>query len=101
MIREAAAGGAKIVMTTECFLDGYSVKDKKIPEETYRALGEPVPHGKYFRKLAALADELDLFLLSIQSRTILGDRLYIEQEEAGSGMDSKQVFFFDIPLQDG
>jgi predicted amidohydrolase len=64
MIREAAAGGAKIIVTTECFLDGYAIADKSIPLETYRALGEPIPGGPYFRKLAALARELGIFLVA-------------------------------------
>ena len=64
MIREAARGGAQIVSTTECFLDGYAIADKSIPLETYRALGEPIPGGAYFRKLTALADELDIHLLA-------------------------------------
>jgi len=64
MIREAAGGGAQIVVTTECFLDGYAIADKSIPLETYRALGEPIPGGKHFRKLASLADELDIHLVA-------------------------------------
>ena len=48
LIREAAARGAEIVITTECFLDGYAIHDKSIPLEAYRALGEPVPDGPYF-----------------------------------------------------
>jgi len=64
MIREAAVGGAKIVVTTECFLDGYAIADKSIPLETYRALGEPIPDGKHFQRLAALADELDVHLVA-------------------------------------
>src|SRR5512137_2366651 len=47
MVREAAANGARIVVTTECFLDGYAIQDKSIPLDQYRALGEPVPGGKY------------------------------------------------------
>lgn len=62
MIREAAANGAEIVCTTECFLDGYAIADKSIPLETYRKLGEPIPTGEYFQKLAELADELDIHL---------------------------------------
>ncbi len=62
-IRQAAAGGAKIVCTTECFLDGYAIADKSIPLDTYRALGESIPEGEYCRKLAKLADELDIHLL--------------------------------------
>lgn len=64
MIREAAAGGAKIVCTTECFLDGYAIADKSNPLQEYRALGEVIPGGKYFEKLRALADELDIYLIA-------------------------------------
>lgn len=64
MIRAAAAGGAEIVCTTECFLDGYAIHDKSIPLATYRALGEQIPGGAYFRQLAALADELDIHLVA-------------------------------------
>jgi predicted amidohydrolase len=64
LIREAAAHGAKIVCTTECFLDGYAIADKSIPLETYRALGEPIPQGEYFRRLSALARELKILLIA-------------------------------------
>lgn len=64
MIREAAARGARIVCTTECFLDGYAIKDKTIPLDDYRALGEPIPDGDCYKKLAALADELDITLVA-------------------------------------
>src|SRR5262252_1387293 len=64
MIRQAAAGGAKIVCTTECFLDGYAIADKSIPLDVYRALGEPIPTGPYFKRLAKLADELNIHLIA-------------------------------------
>ena len=64
MVREAARGGARIVVTTECFLDGYAIKDKSIPLADYRALGEPIPDGKYFQRLAALAGELKIHLVA-------------------------------------
>ena len=64
MIREAAARGAQIVVTTECFLDGYAIADKSIPLDTYRALGEPIPTGACYRKLAALAKELKIHLVA-------------------------------------
>jgi predicted amidohydrolase len=35
MLREAAAGGAKIVCTTESFLDGYAIGDKSEPPGDY------------------------------------------------------------------
>ena len=65
MIREAAAKGARIVVTTECSLDGYAVADRKnISDADWRALGEPIPTGAYFKKLAALAKELKIFLVA-------------------------------------
>src|SRR6516162_328620 len=39
LIREAAAHGAQIVVTTECFLDGYSAEDRTVSQQHYRALG--------------------------------------------------------------
>jgi len=64
LIREAAAHGAQIVCTTECFLDGYAIADKSIPLQQYRALGEPIPQGPYFRKLSMLARELNIMLIA-------------------------------------
>ncbi len=64
LIREAAAHGAQIVCTTECFLDGYAIADKSIPLEQYRVLGEPIPQGEYYQKLAGLARELKILLIA-------------------------------------
>lgn len=64
LIREAAKNGAKIICTTECFLDGYAIADKTIPPEKYRKLGEPIPAGPYFKRLAALAGELKIHLVA-------------------------------------
>jgi predicted amidohydrolase len=64
LIREAAKKGAQIVCTTECFLDGYAIADKSIQLDEYRALGEPIPGGVYFRRLAALAGELKIHLVA-------------------------------------
>ncbi len=62
MIREAAERGAQLAVTTECFLDGYAVRDKSIPLDAYFAMGEPLPDGPYFRRLAELARELEIHL---------------------------------------
>ncbi len=64
LIREAARGGADIVVTTECFLDGYAIRDKKIPLERWREIAEPIPDGPCFKKIAALADELNIHLVA-------------------------------------
>ena len=64
LIREAAGQGAKIVVTTECFLDGYAIRDKKIPQDRWMALAEPIPGGPCFDRLRCLADELDVCLVA-------------------------------------
>jgi predicted amidohydrolase len=64
MIREAARHGARLVVTTECFLDGYAFDDHTIPLADYRALAESIPGGPYFRRLAALAGELKIYLIA-------------------------------------
>jgi predicted amidohydrolase len=64
LIEEAAKGQAQLVCTTECFLDGYAIKDKTIPLADYRALGEPIPDGELYRRLAALADRLEIHLIA-------------------------------------
>ena len=64
LIEQAARGKAQLVCTTECFLDGYAIKDKTIPLADYQALGETIPDGKYCRRLAKLADKLDIFLIA-------------------------------------
>lgn len=64
LIKQAAQGGAQLVCTTECFLDGYAIHDKSIPLNEYRALGEPIPNGPYYQRLANLADRLDIYLVA-------------------------------------
>jgi len=64
LIREAAGRGAKIVVTTECFLDGYAIRDKTIPRDRWMELAEPIPGGRYFEHLRRLADELDIHLVA-------------------------------------
>jgi beta-ureidopropionase len=64
LIREAAEHGAQLVVTTECFLDGYAFDDRTLPPDKYRALGEPIPAGPYFQRLAGLARELKIYLIA-------------------------------------
>ncbi|UCD29201.1 MAG: carbon-nitrogen hydrolase family protein [Planctomycetota bacterium] len=64
LIREAAAKGAELVITTECFLDGYAIRDKSMPIEAWRALGEEIPGGEYVGRLQRLADELNIYLIA-------------------------------------
>lgn len=64
LVREAAARGAQIVVTTECFLDGYAIRDKSIPIDQWRELAEPIPGGGYLQRLQKLGDELDVYLVA-------------------------------------
>lgn len=64
LIREAAARGARIVVTTECFLDGYAIRDKTMDIDRWRALGEPIPGGAYLQRLQQLARELRIYLVA-------------------------------------
>ncbi|MBP7933323.1 MAG: carbon-nitrogen hydrolase family protein [Phycisphaerae bacterium] len=64
LIREAAGQGARIVVTTECFLDGYAIRDKGIPQGRWLDLAEPIPGGDYFERVRRLADELDIHLVA-------------------------------------
>src|SRR4051794_20118998 len=72
--RAAAAAGAQIVCTTECFLDGYAIADKRVPLPAYRALGEPIPAGYFYRRLAALAAELRIHLVAGMTEAAGDDR---------------------------
>jgi len=74
LIREAAANGAQIVVTTEGFLDGYAVRDKAMPLAAFRDLGEAIPGGAFFTRLALLADELDIYLVAGMSEAAGADR---------------------------
>ena len=62
MIREAAAGGAKIVVTSEGFLDGFMNGDRTIPLSMYRSLAERIPGGEYYQRFSDLAKELKIYL---------------------------------------
>jgi len=75
MIRQAAGMDARIVVTTECFLDGYAIRDKTLDAETYHALGEPIPGGKYYQRLADLARELKIHL-AVGIHEVDGDKHY-------------------------
>ncbi|TWU27518.1 nitrilase-related carbon-nitrogen hydrolase [Bythopirellula polymerisocia] len=75
LVRKAAANGAQIVCTTECFLDGYAIEDKEIPLADFRALGEIIPGGTFYEQLRQLADELDIYLIAGMLESD-GDQLY-------------------------
>jgi len=47
LIREAAEGGARIVGTSEGFLDGFMNGDRTIPLSLYQSLAERIPGRGY------------------------------------------------------
>lgn len=62
--REAAAGGARLVVTCEGFLDGYTANTNHLPDmtrEQYFAVTEPLD-GPWMRRIAQLAKELEIYL---------------------------------------
>ena len=71
MIRQAAAKGAKLVVTPEGALEGYVVNDviyendmakKEILTKQFVDLAEPID-GNYISRFYHLADELDIYLI--------------------------------------
>jgi predicted amidohydrolase len=75
LIREASSKGAKIVCTTESFLDGYSIRDNNLTIEEFRLLAEPIPEGKYITKLQQLVAELDIYLIAGLSE-LSGEKIF-------------------------
>jgi predicted amidohydrolase len=63
-VLDAAASGAKIVCSTECFLDGNSAESPNIVNADYRALAEEIPNGVYVRRLAKLAAKAKIHLVA-------------------------------------
>jgi deaminated glutathione amidase len=63
--RQAAARGAKLVITPEGFIEGYVANDKQNPgisEERYRSIGEGID-GPLINRVRGLARELKIYLL--------------------------------------
>lgn len=98
MIREAAAGGAQIVCTTECFLGlclsggmfGPKSNDP-ILQARSRETHLPIVFIHPAEFLVTGSDG------SILDRTILGNSLLIASTETSSPKDKNQVFYFDLP----
>jgi predicted amidohydrolase len=75
LIRQAANKGARIICTPESFLDGYSVRMPDLSRDTFRALAEEVPGGRYFSRLQRVSDECDVYLIvGLTERA--GDTIY-------------------------
>lgn len=64
LVLEAAATGAKIVCTTECFLDGNAAESSDNSAADCRKLAEEIPNGAYFRRLASLAAKAKVYLVA-------------------------------------
>lgn len=64
LIREAAKQGAKIICTTECFLDGYHVEVSDQEYNDVHAYLEDVATSAYVGRLKALAKALDVYIVA-------------------------------------
>jgi len=66
LIRQAAAEGAKLVCTTECFLDGYyrEVTDQQADLLEMARRCEAIDSSLYVKKLSALAGELRIAIVA-------------------------------------
>jgi hypothetical protein len=56
LIREAASKGAEIVCTTECFLDGYCIREESLSDQEFKKLSEPLQDGIFIDNSAVLID---------------------------------------------
>jgi len=77
LARQAAAAGAKLLVTSECYLDGYIGNTKRNPgttRESFLAAAETLD-GPHMRKATALARELSVYLVFNFSER-RGDRVY-------------------------
>lgn len=88
LIKAAAEKGADIVCTAESFLDGYSVRYRDMSAEEFRSLAEPIPGGKYCKRLQRLADTLDIYLVAAVSE-LDSDKVY--NSAALIGPDGKLI----------
>jgi len=64
-----------ILVTPECFLDGYMVKTKKWSRDDLKANAEPGEKGKYVQALARLASHLQSYLAAGFSECLDGQNL--------------------------
>ena len=66
LIREAAAAGARVACTTECFLDGYyrEVTDQRADLTDMAERCEVIETSSYVERLAALAQELKISIVA-------------------------------------
>ena len=66
LIREAAAAGARVACTTECFLDGYyrEVTDQRADLTDMAERCEVIETSSYVKRLAALAKELQISIVA-------------------------------------
>ena len=80
LIRKAASGGASLIITPECVLNGYSAAwknrpDYKINLSKVKALAEPIP-GPHSDRVAALAKELGVYIVFGMPEADSGGRMF-------------------------
>jgi len=64
LVREAARRGAQVVVTPECFLDGYVIHEEDCTPERLRRMAERGERSAYVKKMKALVRELGVHLVA-------------------------------------
>ena len=64
-----------VLITPECFLDGYMVKNDKWSRNDLKANSEPGEQGKYVQKLKQLARDLNCYLVAGLSECVDGEHI--------------------------
>lgn len=75
LVREAARQKAQIVCTTECFLDGYCVRDTSMSAKEFLAYSENNKNGEYITRMKKLTRELGIYLIAGLSE-VQEDKVY-------------------------
>ncbi|MFC2097159.1 carbon-nitrogen hydrolase family protein [Bacteroidota bacterium] len=75
LIIEASENGADIICSSECFLDGYAIRNESLDKNGFKKLAQKIPGGKYIKRLKNIADSLDIFLVLGLSEEE-GDKIY-------------------------
>ena len=76
LAREAARRGARVIITPECFLDGYVIHEADCTAARLRRMSERGEKGTYVRKMKALSAELGVHLVAGFTDSTDGEAFY-------------------------
>jgi len=99
LIREAAAHGAQMVCTTECFLRSICPSGGMFGPKS----NDPIlqARSKENGTWIVFVHPAEFLVTgpdgTIVERTLLGNKLVIVPDQIGTDADSQRVFYFDVP----